>query len=308
MKNKKTVAYLGLVFVILLWGISPLLTLWFYQWFSPTARVAFGSLTSGLAMLLISSRRLRLLSRRYFLLAIPTGLALGTADILQKIGLKYTTPTNYAFLENLSVVVVPLILFLLVRKKPRPLTLLAVFLCLVSSLILTGMLTNGGSLSYGDILCALAGVFYGINIAVTGLYAKDVCVPLYLSIQLLTVSVLGFGSAFLLDGWGIEPLLFTPRIGILLLLVGFVLITSTLGWLIRTTAMKVVDPTVVAVMMPFSSVVTMLISVLAGTDGLSPSLFIGAVVGLAAIILSGLSEREPKKKTVIEHSKSANKI
>ena len=302
LKNKKTAAYLGLSFVILLWGVSPLLTLWFYQWFSPTARVAFGSLTSGLAMLLIASCRLRLLSRRYFLLAIPTGVALGTADILQKIGLKYTTPTNYAFLENLSVVVVPIILFLLIKKKPRPLTLVAVFLCLVSSLILTGVLTDGGSISYGDILCALAGMFYGVNIAVTGTYAKDVCVPLYLSIQLLTVSALGFCSSFLLDGLGVEPLLFTPRLGILILLVGFVLVSSTLGWLIRTAAMKEVDPTVVAVMMPFSSVVTVLASVVVGTDSLSPSLLIGAAIGLTAIILSGLAER--KKRTATEQNEN----
>ena len=300
-KNKKTAAYLGLSFVILLWGIAPLLTLWFYQWFSPTARVAFGSLTSGLAMLLISCRRLRLLTRRYFLLAVPTGVALGTADILQKIGLQYTTPTNYAFLENLSVVVVPFILFLLIKKRPRPLTLVAVFLCLLSSLILTGVLTEGGGASYGDILCALAGVFYGVNIAVTGTYAKDVCVPIYLSIQLLTVSALGFCSAFVLDGLGIEPLLFTPRIGILLLLIGYVLISSTLGWLIRTAAMKVVDPTVVAVMMPFSSVVTVLASVVVGTDTLSPSLLIGAALGLVAILLSGLAERN--KSTVAVKSK-----
>ena len=293
-KNKTTPAYLGLVLVIFLWGISPLVNLRFYEWYSPTLRVAFGSLTSGLAMLLIAHRKLPLLSRRYFKLAIPTGIALGAADVLQKIGLQYTTPTNYAFLENLSVVVVPVILFLLVKKKPRPLTLISVALCLLSSLILTGMLTAGGHLSYGDILCALAGLLYGVNIAVTGTYAKDVCVPLYLSLQLLTVSALGFASAPVFHAVGLEVTLFTFHPGILLLLVGFVLVSSTLGWLIRTAAMKVVDPTVVAVMMPFSSVVTVLASVIAGTDRLSPSLVVGAVIGLAAIILSGLAEREKK--------------
>ena len=90
------------------------------------------------------------------------------------------------------------------------------------------------------------------------------------------------------------------RLSGIILLVGFVLVSSTLGWLIRTAAMKEVDPTVVAVMMPFSSVVTVLASVVVGTDSLSPSLLIGAAIGLAAIILSGLAER--KKRTATEQN------
>jgi drug/metabolite transporter (DMT)-like permease len=297
MKNKKALAYLGLIFVIFLWGGSPLITLYFYKFYSPTVRVAFGSLTSGLAMLLIAGKRIRLLGRRYFGLAIPTGVCLGLADISQKIGLQYTTPTNYAFLENLSVVTVPHVLFLLIRKKPAPLTLVAVVLCLTSSLVLTGVLTEGGGFGKGDILCAISGMLYGVNIAITGRYAKGVCVPLYLSIQLLTVSVLGAASTALLSALEIEPYLFTFRLGTILLLVLFVLVSSTLGWLIRTAAMKEVDPTVVAVMMPFSSVVTVLVSVLLGKDTVTPSLAIGAVLGLAAIVISGLAEREKTDKT-----------
>lgn len=297
LKNKKALAYLGLIFVIFLWGCAPLITLYFYKFYSPTVRVTFGSLTSGLAMLLIAGKRIRLLGRRYLGLAIPTGVCLGLADISQKIGLQYTTPTNYAFLENLSVVTVPLVLFLLIRKKPAPLTLVAVVLCLTSSLVLTGVLTEGGGFGKGDILCAISGMLYGVNIAITGRYAKGVCVPLYLSIQLLTVSVLGAASTALLSALEIEPYLFTFRLGTILLLVLFVLVSSTLGWLIRTAAMKEVDPTVVAVMMPFSSVVTVLVSVLLGKDTVTPSLAIGAVLGLAAIVISGLAEREKTEKT-----------
>ena len=303
MKNKRTAAYIGLIFVIFLWGAGPLITLFFYKYYSPTMRVAFGSLTSGLAMLLVAGKRIKLLNRSYFKLALPTGLCLGLADISQKIGLQYTTPTNYAFLENLSVITVPLILFILIRKKPAPLTVLAIALCLASSLVLTGILTDGGSFGKGDILCAAAGMLYGVNIAITGRYAKGVCVPLYLSVQLLCVSMLGFLSTFVLSGLGIEPYYFTLRLGTILLLVLFVLVSSTLGWLIRTAAMKEVDPTVVAVMMPFSSVVTVLVSVLSGTDTLTPSLVIGAVLGLSAIVLSGLGEREKKEKATTDQEK-----
>ncbi len=290
-------AYAGLIFVIFIWGISPLVTLYFYDFFSPTIRISIGAAVSGIAMLLISLPQRRLLDKSYFKIAVPTGACVAIANILQKIGLQYTTPTHYAFLENLSVVLVPVLLFLLTRKKPNALTITASFLCLVSSMILTGMLTGGATVNWtGDLLCALAGLFYGVNIAVTGTYAKRFFVPLYLTIQILVEALISFVSALVFDAVGIEEILFTPDLLPILLNVGFVLISSTLGWLIRTNAMKKVDPTVVAVMMPFSSVVTTIASIFMGKDTVSYTLIIGAVLGFVAIILSGLGDRTPKKE------------
>lgn len=101
--------------------------------------IAFVALVSAAALLLLSLKDLNLLSKTYFKVAIPTAFFYATANILQKIGLQYTTPTRYSFLENLSCVVVPLLLFLFIKKKPSFLTVLASLLCLVSTFILNGM-------------------------------------------------------------------------------------------------------------------------------------------------------------------------
>ena len=55
--------------------------------------------------------------------------------------------------------------------------------------------------------------------------------------------------------------------------------------------MKKVDASVVAVMMSFSSVVTMVLSVLTGSDVLTASLIVGAALGLISIILSAFGDR-----------------
>ncbi len=39
------------------------------------------------------------------------------------------------------------------------------------------------SLGKGEIHCALAGLLYGVNIAVTGVYAKDFYAPMYVMID-----------------------------------------------------------------------------------------------------------------------------
>lgn len=59
--------------------------------------------------------------------------------------------------------------------------------------------------------------------------------------------------------------------------------------------MKSVDPSAVAVMMPFSSVMTTVISICTGSDTLSFNLVIGVTLGLVAIILSGFGDKAPRK-------------
>ena len=295
--NKKYMAYLGLVFVILVWGIGPLITLRFYRYYSPTIRIAFGDTVSILALLLICRKKLHLLDKNYLRVAIPTGFFMALANILQKIGLQYTTPSHYAFLENLSCIAVPVLMFVLTKKKPGVLTVIAALLCLVSSFILSGMSARSDGVSaVGDLLCALAGILYGVNIAGTGAYAKKFFAPLYLLIQMATELVVSFVGAWALHGTGVERIQFTPDWRLLLANAVFVLISSTLCWVIRTNAMKRVDATVVAVMMPFSSVVTTVASVLLGSDTLSWNLVIGALLGLVAIILSGFGDRKQEEK------------
>ncbi|MBE6779020.1 MAG: DMT family transporter [Ruminococcaceae bacterium] len=293
----KLLAYGGLVFVIIVWGIAPMITLYFYQYYSPTIRIAFASLVGATGLFILSRKKLKRLNKTYFAVAIPTGFFLSVANILQKIGLQYTTPTHYAFLENLSVLVVPLLLFLLFKKKPTLLTVLGALLCLFSSYIISSMTaSNGGAGLVGDILCALAGVFYGVNIACTGAFAKKLEAPLYLMIQFFTEMVISFTSAVVLHKMGIEKIMFDFRWQLVLANTVVVLITYTLCWLIRTNAMKHIDATVVAVVMPFSAVITAIVSIIAGSDSLTADLVIGAVLGLIAVILSGLGDRPAQKK------------
>ena len=291
--KNKCLAYLGLIFVILIWGISPLITLHFYKYYSPTIRISFGSLTSAIALLIISRKKLKFLNKTYFIIAIPTGFFMSLADIVQKIGLQYTTPTHYAFLENLSVIVVPVLLIFFLKKKPSFLTIFAAILCLFSSFILTGMTTDtNGVCVVGDLLCALAGIFYGVNIAGTGAFTKKLHTPLYLTIQMFTEVIASFVGAIIFDVTEIEKIMFDFDWRLILANIIIVFITSTICWLIRTNAMKVVDATAVAIMMPFSSVVTTILSILTGNDTLTANMTVGVILGLIAIILSGLGDRQ----------------
>ena len=301
--KKRTIAYGGIIFVILMWGVSPVLTSGLLDFYSGGMYSFASSLVSSVALLLICIPKLKLLDRSYFKVALPTGFFVGLASLLQKIGLQYTTPTQYAFLENLSCVVVPLLLFLFIRKKPGALTVTASVLCLAGCFVLSGLDLSGAGIAFGkgEILCALAGVLYGVNIAATGVYAKKLDAMLYVMIQMWMHVIISGIAAVVLDrvtigGEPVEKIAFSWDPKHLLLIALLALIVSTLGWIIRTEALKFVNASVVAVLMPFSSVVTGILAVCVGKDVFTLHLLFGGLIILLSSILSSLADIKEAKR------------
>lgn len=174
--------------------------------------------------------------------------------------------------------------------------------------MLSGINLGGGvKFGKGEILCALAGLLYGVNIAATGTYAKKLDASIYVMIQTWVNVIVSFLVAIVLnsvkiDGNPIEGITFSWNMGDLLFLGGLAVVSSTLCWIIRTNAMKYVNASVVAVMMPFSSVITGVSSVISGKDILSAALVVGGTLVLASVFLSGFSDKNESKQEQKETS------
>lgn len=282
-------SYIGLFFVVFVWGLAPIFTYELQKYYSPTFKTAFGELILIIVYFLMSAKHLKEFSFEYIKVGVPTGFFLALANISQKIGLLYTTPAKYAFLENLSCIAVPILMFILVKKKIKVFTVISSLLCLAGVFILNGVSFDGGW-GVGELLCALSGILYGFNIAGTGAFAKKFYVPLYLAVQSVVGLTSGLILAFVLDGAGIEKIVFptTPK------LLGFVIlvtvVSSALCWTIRTNAMKHISASTVAVIMPFSAVITTISSIMMGVDSLTASIVFGGVMIVAAIIISSFDK------------------
>ena len=295
LKRKRTIAYVGIVAVVFIWGIYPIFTSDLLTSYSGGAFTFISSLISAVVLLPECLPRLKLLNRAYFKIAVPTGLFVGAANLMQKIGLRYTTPTRYAFLENLSCLVVPILLFFFIRKKPGLLTVLSSVLCLVGCFVLCGVDPSGGAIGVGEILCALAGIFYGVNIAATGVFAGRLNAMVYVMIQMwVNVAVSGVAAIALdritVNGQPIERFAFSFDPVKLVTLAVLVLAIGTFGWIVRTEALKYVNASVVAVVMPFSSVVTGGVAVAVGKDTFGLPLLFGGLIILFSSILSSVAD------------------
>ena len=288
----KTKYYIGIIFVIIIWGIAPNLSKYLLGYYNAATYNLFTSLIAFLGMLAICANKLGKINLSYFKVAVPTGLFYSCAVILQKVGLDYTTPAKYAFLENFSILVVPILMYVFTRQKITPLKIISALLCLLGMFILCDVTPKTLlTLNKGDILCALSGIFYGVNIAGTAVYSKKFESSLYLLIQFFIHAVISL-IYFLFLGEAIEVSFgFMP----LIILIVAVLISNILGWIIRTKCLIHLDATFVAIAMPFSSVITAVISVIIGTDKLTTNLIISIPVITFAIILSSLKLRFNEK-------------
>jgi drug/metabolite transporter (DMT)-like permease len=286
--------YLALFFVVLVWGLDPIIMSRFYDHYSASVLTAIGTGASLLLLLVYNARRLRDLTARYFMIAAPISALNSAACLLQKIGLQYTTPANYAFLEHLSCVVVPLMLFILVKKRPTLPQAISAVLCLGGCFILCGVGTAGAtSLAFGDILCALAGVMLGVCVALTGVFGKGLDMSLYMLVHMGVYFIISVCSTIALNfiplgGTVAEPILFTFDLGLLVLAALFGLLSIGLCWLLKNTATVRLDPTTVAVISPFAAVISAIASVLVGEDTLHYNLVIGGVLILVAVLFSDI--------------------
>jgi drug/metabolite transporter (DMT)-like permease len=120
---------------------------------------------------------------------VAAGVALTAGYVLQTIGLQHTSPATSAFLTYLLVVLVPLLAFVALGRRPHPSTLGGVVLAVAGLVLLTGGAGGGGGFGRGEILTIGGAVAFAAHILILGETAgrHD---PLRLAaVQLVTVGV-----------------------------------------------------------------------------------------------------------------------
>lgn len=293
--RSKAIPFGMLILVALIWGLDPIVNSYLYKSYSAAALSALSTLLSACVFFLFSVKKLRLLNRSYLTVALPIALLNSLACLLQRIGLQYTTPAKYSFLEHLSCVTVPLLLLFFFRKRPSPRQWLASALCLGGCLFLTGAGAQLRSLGVGELLCATSGILFGISIVATGIYAQGLELGLFMMIHMLTYFLTSVGMAVGLHtitngGQPIERFVFSTEPLPLLAGILFGFLSVGVCWLLRTEAARRLSPATVASVMPFSAVISGMVSVLVGYDHLTPSFLLSSAMIVTGAILSGLED------------------
>jgi drug/metabolite transporter (DMT)-like permease len=237
---------------------------------------------AALAMLLLRPRsvsRLPVGGRRAGALL---GLALGAGYLFQTLGLQSTSAAVSGFITGMFVVLTPLGAALLLREPPGPVAWVAVGLATVGLglLSLRGLAIGGGELL--TLLCAAA---FALHIVGLGRWASSYDAFGLAVVQLLVVALLC--GVFAVPGGLAVP----PDAGVWVALALTALAATALAFVVQTWAQAHLSPTRAALVMTMEPVFGGLFAVLVGGEHLGPRPLLGALLVLAAMVLTEAGPR-----------------
>lgn len=142
---------------------------------------------------------LRTIDRKTFANGVILGIWLFGGYAFQTFGLTLTTPAKAGFITGLSVVLVPLFSYFLLKHKIDRFIIAGILLATVGLGLLS--LNRNLSINPGDVLVFFCAIAFALQITLTGKYVNAVNSMNLTIIQILTVGVLSMLSALLFEPW-----------------------------------------------------------------------------------------------------------
>ncbi len=284
-KTTSFLASCGLVLTAAIWGFAFVVVKDSLDYIGAVYMIAIRYSIAALVMGLIFLKKWRLLDARYLRHGLLTGLFLFTAYTSQTIGCDYTTAGKNAFLTTVYVILIPLITWILYKKRPG----WYVFVAAILSLTGIGLLALGtgdtAGLNLGDALTLVCGLFYALHIVWTAKYNGQGDDPLFLTLlQFVVCAVLGWLFAPIYDGAFPVAAVQNPRVIGSMLYLG--LFSTMLCFSLQNIGLKYVQSSLASLFLSFESVFGVLFSTLFLHEHLTIRMVIGCILIFIAVVLA----------------------
>lgn len=215
------------------------------------------------------------------------GLFLAAASIFQQMGLVYTSAGKAGFITAMYMLFVPIIHFILFRKKNSVFVWLAVLMGLAGMYLLC--VTEEMTLTFGDSLVFVCAVLFSGHILCCDYFAPRGDTIAVSAIQFLTAAVVSWGFAFVAETPTVEKI-----VSAVVPIAYCGILSGAVGYTLQMVAQKFTDPTIASLLMSLESVFAVLAGVLFLQETMSAKEIVGCAVMFAAIILVQIPF--PKKK------------
>lgn len=240
---------------------------------------------AAVVLFLFTYKRILSITREEVKIGLLAGGLLFLAFFFQTLGLKYTTPSNNAFLTGVNVVVVPFVAWSVFKKKPKKRFFFIPFLTLIGIAFLSYNTTSGFSFSIGDTFTIFCAIIFAFHIAYLEVASKKVD-PIKLTfIQMSVATVASLLFFIVFDKGSIGNANMTK--GFLpILYIG--LVSTLIGFFIQTYAQQFTTASKTAIFLSSESLFGAFFSVALHLEVLTSSMVIGGGIIFFSIILSEL--------------------
>ena len=300
MKNKKILGNIILIFVAAIWGTAFVFQRVGMDSIEPmtfnAARMTLAAIAIGMVTMF---RRRRSTpdktgekergKKTIIIGGICCGAFLAQGSLFQQMGLVYTTAGKAGFITALYILIVPVIGFLVFRKKNSWLVWMSVLLGVAGMYLLC--INEGFSFSRGDILICICAVMFSGHILCCDYFAERGDPILISAIQFAAAALISWVAAFVLEAPSVDKL---ESAVIPVLYCGVV--SGGIGYTLQMVAQKHTEPATASLLMSLESVFAVLTGSIFLGEQMSLRETVGCIIMFAAIILVQLPGMPGKKK------------
>ncbi|WP_442594390.1 DMT family transporter [Neobacillus sp. D3-1R] len=290
--KKTTFADLSLLFITFIWGTTFVLVQNAISTLEPFAfngiRFFMAFIILGLSLLLFQKNQLTFLNKKIILSGFLLGFWLFLGYATQTLGLVYTTSSKAGFITGLSVVLVPLFSFLILKQKPSFPAVIGVSIATIGLFLLT--MTDLAALNIGDFYVFICALGFAMHIIFTGKFSEHFPTLLLTTIQIFTVAVLSTICSFIFEDFNKMfqvSTISTPSV-LLALFITSVFATA-LAFFAQTRFQKYTTPTRVALIFAMEPV----FAAMAGYFWANERLSLSALIGCLFIFLGMIFAEVP---------------
>jgi drug/metabolite transporter (DMT)-like permease len=296
---KSKTPQIALIIMTMIWGGTFVVVHYALNYSSPMFFVGCRFAAAAIAVGLLSYKYLKGINLKEICAGALIGSMIAGGYGSQTVGMQTISSSESAFLTALYVPLVPILIWLIFRKKPHIMTWLGVLLAFIGLIFLTGNGFNQINLNRGQIVTILGSFAIAMEIILIGHFAGKV------NLQRVTVVQLAFAS---LISFAVMPFVGEHHIPafsweLFILAVGLGL-TSSILQLTMNWAQRSVDPSQAAVIYAGEPVWAALLGRIAGERLPILALFGGLLVVLGVV----LSEWRPKFLQKRSHHKNPEAI
>ena len=297
-------ASVGLLLAAAIWGFAFVIVKDSLDYIGAVWMMAFRFSIAPVALAVIYCARLKTLTARAWVHGAVLGLYLFLAYLFQTIGCGYTTAGKNAFLTTIYVMLIPLFLWVLTKKRPA----WYVFACAAMSLTGIGLLALGtgadeaaasasvavGAVNIGDVLTLVCGIFYAIHIIFTAKYDQEHDPILLTVLQFVFAALFSWISAPIMDGAFPLEQIQNPRV---LLSMAYLGIFSTMiAFVLQNVGLKYVPSALASLLLSFESVFGVLFSTIILGEKITLRMGSGCVLIFSAVELAQTLPELMKKR------------
>lgn len=292
--NKPLVADLALLFISFVWGATFVMV---QDAVSILPPFAFNAVRFFTAFCLFSCLALFTpgMKEKFSMDSIKRGVIIGiwlfSGYSTQTFGLLYTTSSNAGFITGLSVVLVPIFAFFMLRHRIRLQAVTGISLAAIGLYLLT--MTGPVSFNKGDLLILFAAASFAMHIVFTGKFSPGQSALVLCMIQVAVVSVLNLIFSLMFEdfiGLASSGMIIKPNVVIALIVTAC--FGTVFAFLTQTRLQKFTTPTRVALIFSTEPVFAAAAGYIWAGERLGVTAIIGCVIILSGMIISEMPVRK----------------